>query len=135
LFWILLKILVVFCSAGPSSIRVSGLKEVWKTVKRASKPRNRFAPKRGAQCVESSNIKGVTQFKNLKTLYSHNLKRINLTDILHRCPYMWNCSIDRDSIFGCNFFLSFDTHCVCVCGRGESTLPSVKAYRGLCALC
>ena len=94
----------------------------------------------GAQCVESSNIKGVTQFKNLNTLCSHNLKRINLTDILHRCPYMWNCSNDRGSIFGrgCNFFYhSTHTVCVCVfvCGRGESTLPSVKAYRGLCALC
>jgi len=72
----------------------------------------------GAQCVESSNIKGVTQFKNLNTLCSHNLKRINLTDILHRCPYMWNCSNDRGSIFGrgCNFFYhSTHTVCVCVC--------------------
>jgi hypothetical protein len=69
----------------------------------------------GEQYMESSNIKGVTLFKNVKALYSVNLKRINLTYVLHRCPCMWNCSNGRGLISArrCIIFI-IATPCVCV---------------------
>jgi len=137
LFRILAKILVVFCCASLPlpSIRVSGLKEIWKTVKRA-KLRNRFAPKRGGGNVWNPvTLKGVTLFRHLKALFSLNLRRFNPADVLYRCPCMWNSSNDRGSISGrgCNFFYHLPLCvcvCVCACGRGVSALSSMKAYHG-----